>query len=113
MPSQNWMFWFGLIIYLDRMVELAARHRFDMEGNSISGSDDDLNEESEYDGESAMPTPSASGGGPRKKRSRDHRGVKFEDMKRIFEVLVRTYCNRRGRIIPHSYDIIVTVDTAA
>jgi hypothetical protein len=82
------------------MVELAARHRFDMNGNSIAGSDDDLNTESEYDGESAMPTPSASGGGKRKKRSRDHRGVKFEDMTRIFEVLVRISCTR---ILSHTY----------
>jgi hypothetical protein len=72
------------------MVELAARHGFDMEGNSLLGSDDELYEETEQ-GSSAsfMSTPLASGSGQKKKkRSRDHRGVKFEDMKRIFAVLV-------------------------
>jgi hypothetical protein len=73
------------------MIELAARHGFDMEGNSLSGSDDDLYEETEQGSSTSyIPTgtPLASSSGQKKKRSRDHRGVIFEDMKRMFAVLV-------------------------
>jgi hypothetical protein len=91
------------------MAELAARHGYDMQGNSLTASDDD-GDEYEEDSRQGDPSkfssesrdsekqsgPSKSGrkagGGHRdaspSRRAERHRGMSFENMERIFDVLV-------------------------
>jgi hypothetical protein len=81
------------------MVELAARHGFYMNGESIPASEDDEESES-YHGDdrngasaAASPAPGWADTSRRAepgtaKKSRDHRGMAFYDMQRIFSVLV-------------------------
>jgi hypothetical protein len=69
------------------MVELAARYRYTMDGESLLGSEDDYQEESN---EPSSDQYSAGRGKSRKpRRTKDHKGMKYSDMMRIFAVLVR------------------------
>jgi hypothetical protein len=79
------------------MLELAARHGFDAHGNSLTASDEDDDQYSEperrshFGGASANYSPQPSAAPSRASRtgkSKDHRGVTFDDMKRIFDALV-------------------------
>ena len=74
------------------MVELAARYGYTMDGGSIIGSEEEYEEESheqsgEYSHSARSPPQGERGGGSR--RATDHRGMKYSDMSKIFEVLVR------------------------
>ncbi len=79
------------------MEELAARHGFYMDGESIAASEDSGDEiQSYHEGPSTASTPASAwahasrqAGSGTGKKSRDHRGVLFHDMRRIFAVLVR------------------------
>ena len=80
------------------MSELAARYGYTMDGESISGSEEEyddwtedpseMNEDRGFAG-GATPQTTGSGSDERVKRKKDHRGMTFFNMSRIFEVLVR------------------------
>jgi hypothetical protein len=81
------------------MVELAARHGFYMDGVSISASEDDdiqsyHGDDREGNSAAASPAPGWADTSRRAepgtaKKFRDHRGMTFYNMQRIFAVLVR------------------------
>ncbi len=81
----------------DRMVELAARHGFYMDGVSISASEESGDEIQQDYKSTSTPVPPAPEWTYSSRqdapgiatKSRDHRGVSFYDMQRIFAVLVR------------------------
>lgn len=99
------------------MVELAARHGFDMQGNSLDASEEEVeyddtgrgrgNEDhggkgsAEYssgttEGRSGTSKPSKKPGGGESTPSRRadrHRGMSFTNMKRIFDALVSVLAN--------------------
>jgi hypothetical protein len=67
-----------------RMVELAARHGYEMDGRSLAGSEEaSVSSSSKF----SERYPSAF------KQKRDHKGVSADDMRRIFATLV---CRRGG-----------------
>jgi hypothetical protein len=69
------------------MVELAARYGYEMDGQSLEGSESEL--------ESASSSSKFSERYPtafNQTRKRDHKGMSADDMKRIFATLVRVGC---------------------
>ncbi len=68
-----------IAIFCIRMVELAARHGYEMDGRSLEGSEEEsISSSSKF----SERYPSAF------KKKRDHKGMAADDMKRIFATLV-------------------------
>jgi hypothetical protein len=79
------------------MVELAARYGYEMDGQSLEGS--------ESERESASSSSKFSERYPtafNQTRKRDHKGMSADNMKRIFATLVRVDCSS----LPMKLDIV-------